>query len=447
MSRALGLLLGLPGWGRRNVSYQPGPEQTLVSPNSSFTIGLDTLIESGANANTNYNALGTLYAGFNAGTSRVDRSLIGELDLSDIPANAIITSASINLRITADGTTGALTLAAYRVIQPWVLAQATWNIYSTGNNWGEAGAFGVADCEQTPLGSVQLSASQTLNQYVSIPLAVTKKSDLSLGNGWLIKMTAENVGYYGFDAFSGAGYMTSWPYLSVTYKVLDTVPLRPGVLFTFDLDDGYGASIYTNAFAHMTTKGVAGTAYVVTNQPGGVGDATWDQLREMYADGWAIANHTNTHGLLTVKSQADQETEFSTAANTLIAQSMPRAAYHVAYPGGACNLDTNTAMANTGMISGRTYLDIKQCFDVNAVQKYRIPTIRLNPTVTLATAKTYVDQAKANNTIACFTLHSIVDAGDAASWPIADFQALVDYVVARGVPTYTIDQLYAMRSW
>lgn len=76
------------------------------------------------------------------------RSLIA-FDLSAIPAGSTITSAMLSLWEVGAGSSGggpaSWAVELRRILMNWVEAQATWNIYSTGNNWGTAGCGNATD--------------------------------------------------------------------------------------------------------------------------------------------------------------------------------------------------------------------------------------------------------------------------------------------------------------
>jgi len=86
------------------------------------------------------------------------------------------------------------TLNVYRVYRNWVESQVTWNIYSTGNNWGTAGATGAEDSGEL-MGTVNLSDPPTAG-YIDINLDVTifqNMIDTVYKNyGFLLKNTGEN---------------------------------------------------------------------------------------------------------------------------------------------------------------------------------------------------------------------------------------------------------------
>lgn len=73
------------------------------------------------------------------------------------------------------------------------------------------------------------------------------------------------------------------------------LPNKPVVL-TFD--DGY-ADAYTNVYPLLKTYHLSGTFYIITGKVGQPGYLTWDQIKEMAANGMEIGAHTVTHPYLT----------------------------------------------------------------------------------------------------------------------------------------------------
>lgn len=152
------------------------------------TDGIDTEIYS-ALATTNYGTQTELWVGYYGGTLR---SFI-KFDLSTLPAGAVISSSILSLvnqHNVAGGGTDHI-LAVYRQKRAWVEIQATWNIWSTGNNWSTAGGFHADDCEQTDIGNTSVAAEFGIGSTLNINLTPTSKAALDLGNGWTLKHTVE----------------------------------------------------------------------------------------------------------------------------------------------------------------------------------------------------------------------------------------------------------------
>jgi hypothetical protein len=149
----------------------------------------------------------------------VIRSLI-KFDLSSIPSGSTITGVTLRIYdLASDFADNNRTLRAYRLLRTWVENQATWNIYSTGNNWGTAGAGNTStDREATDIGSVATPGIEVA-QYYEIALTAAKVQEWFVGtltnNGLLLQMDTEtdDCHYYaGRDDVSGHK-----PELVVTY--------------------------------------------------------------------------------------------------------------------------------------------------------------------------------------------------------------------------------------
>jgi len=116
---------------------------------------------------------------FDIGDGSADGSFITRAwikpDFSNMPSGMRFTSAVLTLTPINDFSTTARTLYAHRCLQGVVSNQATWNIYSTGNNWTSGGASdSSADYDgAVVMGSMAVAASPTLNS----PLEMTLDAD------------------------------------------------------------------------------------------------------------------------------------------------------------------------------------------------------------------------------------------------------------------------------
>lgn len=64
-------------------------------------------------------------------------------DLTGIPGGSTITDAFWTVNVVS-GASGTLDIAPKSVLRNWVETEATWNVWSSGNNWTTAGALGDA---------------------------------------------------------------------------------------------------------------------------------------------------------------------------------------------------------------------------------------------------------------------------------------------------------------
>lgn len=185
-----------------------------VQPNAAD--GLDAIISESATT-TNYGTLDNFGVG-NATVGSGNRRTLIKFNLDALPAIATLKTVKLSLCVRTDDSANARTFRVYRTKRAWVEAQATWNIYSTGNNWSTAGGFHANDCEQTDIGSADFSASETPYAFKDFSLTPTTKTALDLGNGWLIKADTEADDLYYF-------FSSDWstdaerPKLTITYQL------------------------------------------------------------------------------------------------------------------------------------------------------------------------------------------------------------------------------------
>lgn len=215
-----------------------------------------------------------------------------------------------------------------------------------------------------------------------------------------------------------------------------------GIMLTFD--DGL-VSAYTKAFNYMKTVGARGTAYVITNRIGTSPKyLTVEQLQEMDAYDWSIANHSHLHNTrLTNLEQHEIEQQLLDAKESLHSWGLPKAATHVAYPWGAWNTSVINAMKATGMQTGRNTVYPDQMVWTPDGIDFFLGTRMVGHESPLDGIKTWVDEAIIYDRIVVICLHDIVDTvPESMQWGMEDFIGLVDYIHERGLPFLTIDDYY-----
>lgn len=186
----------------------------------SLTATATTRIED-VNPTTNYNANAYIQVGEWNGGSAKDRALV-KFDLSSIPSDATITSATLRLYDEAQNySSNTRTMSVYRVLRAWVANQATWNVYSTGNSWGTAGCSNTTtDRENSAIGSVSAPATEVLG-YTDITLTASAIQGMITGggftnNGFLIQMATETDDMH---QYSDETVSNQQPLLVVDYDV------------------------------------------------------------------------------------------------------------------------------------------------------------------------------------------------------------------------------------
>jgi cell division septation protein DedD len=191
------------------------------------TAGLDTLMQSD-NPTTNFGTNTILNIGEHNAATSTNRSLL-KFDLSSIPNNAIINSATLSLWQSAEDSNNAETLRVYRSLRAWVESQATWNVFSTGNNWGSAGGYGGADSDTAQLASREFSATEANGEkqfvFEASGLAALQSfvNGSATNNGFLLKADNELNDLYHFRS-SDWTTAAERPKLVIDYTVPTDTP-------------------------------------------------------------------------------------------------------------------------------------------------------------------------------------------------------------------------------
>jgi RHS repeat-associated protein len=240
------------------------PSQTSTPASYTLTLqpdaaaGADTYLLSSFST-TNFGTSNEMGVGeANNATDRIGRSLI-KFDLSAIPSNATITSATLSLWTNTDYSSNTRTIRVFRLKVPFNETQATWNIRATGSNWQTAGASGTNDRESTDIGSVQILSNEALNTEKQIALTASQIEELIDGtfanNGFILVAETElNDGF--------------------TYKTSDhaTGSQRPKLVIQYTLPSGGMESSPPLSFGHLPHPagqdgGGQGGGHFVSYQP------------------------------------------------------------------------------------------------------------------------------------------------------------------------------------
>ncbi|MCC6299252.1 MAG: DNRLRE domain-containing protein, partial [Anaerolineales bacterium] len=176
------------------------PTPTATSAVNTLTLqpsaaaGVDTYLLS-SYSTTNFGTSNEMGVGeANDATNRIGRSLI-KFDLSSIPANATITSATLSLWTNTDYSSNDRTIRVYRLKAAFNESQATWNARAAGSNWQTAGASGVNDRESADIGSALILSNEPLNIEKQITLTPSQIKEMIDGtftnNGFIIVADTE----------------------------------------------------------------------------------------------------------------------------------------------------------------------------------------------------------------------------------------------------------------
>lgn len=234
-------------------------------------------------------------------------------------------------------------------------------------------------------------------------------------------------------------------HLNAVALVAEAAPHFPDGVVSFTFDDGFAAMPQVAA-PILAAHQFPATAYIIADAIDKPGRATLADLQALDAAGWDIAAHANTevdHALnFTNLSPAEVEDDMVDERAWLIAHGF--SGYdHCAYPSGEFDHDI-LELAGTYFTSCRTiYAGQQELFPPPDSRRLRVGYI--TSSVPLSVAEQYVDQARENHEWLILVFHKLVAGAPAASteWNTGDFQALVEQVVASGVPVATVGDVYA----
>jgi len=203
---------------------------------------LDTYLESGANANTNFGGAAILNIGNNAFGGIINNILL-EFDVSALPASATIVSATLTLKQSAGAAAGGVNMECRRLDElGWVENLATYNRYDGLANW-PGGAGGAGDTTGGAFATVWHPPGAGSTVDIDVLVIIRDAFANRAGRALLHHRQTSPAGIgttYSFHS-SSAVNAADRPKLAIAY----TVPELP----TASSDD------YTPACAHVTAGG------------------------------------------------------------------------------------------------------------------------------------------------------------------------------------------------
>ncbi|MED1947083.1 MULTISPECIES: polysaccharide deacetylase family protein [Brevibacillus] len=209
---------------------------------------------------------------------------------------------------------------------------------------------------------------------------------------------------------------------------------RGKVIFMFD--DGW-LTQYTEAFKYMGKFNLPGVIAVIPSHVGWSGYCTLQQLKEMYAYGWDMANHTMNHATLKdLKDTAAIEKEIGEAETWLNTNGFTRASNILAYPYGA--YDARVLQVMQSRRAGRTVQE--DTVTTPPPDKRTIKIRNVDHTITPATLKGHIDNAAKVGGVCLFMFHKIVsgEASSSIEYNVSNFQEVVDYAYSRRADIDTV---------
>lgn len=224
-----------------------------------------------------------LAAGVNAHGSPMHAMF--SFDLSQIPANATITSAAVTLTaIKQNSSALTATFELHRLIQPWVESEATWENQSADAQWSAPGAAPEDDY------SLTVSASTVVSDAFGTTYVFGSTSDMIADvQSWVSNSTSNNGWFFLVSDETGAPTSRRWgstavgnaPSLTVVYTASAPPPPQQPTL---------SAASANNGQFQFTFNAEANRTYTVESRPA-FDSSTWAPPTTFSA-ATAPTNHT-----------------------------------------------------------------------------------------------------------------------------------------------------------
>lgn len=216
-------------------------------------------------------------------------------------------------------------------------------------------------------------------------------------------------------------------------------------MITLTLDDGF-ASQFMVARPTLQQHHFPVTYFLITNaiRDGWGGYMTQDQVRTLLSEGNEVQSHTLTHPDLTTLTAAQLTSELADSQSWLVNTFSLPSVSHFASPYGQYNANVLSAIgtyytSHRTQKLGRTFVD-------TSLLELRSSNAQSN--VSVDTVKSWIDQTVLEKSWLILTFHEFVTGAPSAStqYNINDFNAILDYIAARGIKVVTLTDGVRLRA-
>lgn len=213
---------------------------------------------------------------------------------------------------------------------------------------------------------------------------------------------------------------------------------RAATIVSLTFDDGYDTQYQVRSL--LADRGMRATFFVNSLLVGKAGRLTWDQLRELAADGNEIGGHSQTHARLSTLTPAQQRREICDDRRNILAQNVGPAV-SFAYPFGAFSAQTPSIVRSCGYVSARRNGGIRSrgkcpnCPWAESIPPYaafdtRAPDSFQN-NMSVEELESYVTNAEPRGGWVQIIFHGICEACATNSISLAKLTAFLDWLAPR----------------
>jgi hypothetical protein len=133
----------------------------------------------------------------NIAADRTSKALF-KFDLSVLPSDVEVISASLSLRSALHRDVGDMTVHCYGIKRPWSISEATWANATADTQWEVPGCAGVTDRDTVPVDSVLVTTDNATYTWDVTDLAKQWVADPSANYGVVLEGEAAGSGYWLF---------------------------------------------------------------------------------------------------------------------------------------------------------------------------------------------------------------------------------------------------------
>ncbi|MCG6942038.1 MAG: polysaccharide deacetylase family protein [Thiohalocapsa sp.] len=216
---------------------------------------------------------------------------------------------------------------------------------------------------------------------------------------------------------------------------------------TFTFDDA-PVSVYTNAGPLFAKYGFPATLFVITNAVAGPAEQSWhmdwNQIHDLYQQGWEIGSHSHTHPYLTQISDADLSKEVEQSFSALAQEQLHPEVF--ASPYGDYNAKVVKAIAKRFTMHRRTFgadPELNGFNDTSSLDWMDISAHVVTAGESAGDLSALIDQAIQENQWLVLCFHGIVKGTPATEYEYgyADLDAILQYAYSAGISVVNFEQM------
>ena len=198
----------------------------------------------------------------------------------------------------------------------------------------------------------------------------------------------------------------------------------------FVMDDGWETQ-YTSGYRILKEFGMKGCIAVVPAMVGEAAYVDYEQLAEVYMDGWDLLNHTYNHANLTSLSAEDQAEQITKGRDWLYDHLFTRGADIVVYPQGKFTDETIKILRQNGFAAARSLNSLWTAEHDCIVEDAEI--CNLISSISMEKVEAAVNKAVSNSSTVIFVLHKIESVTDDSQMQLDEdmFREIVAYIAGN----------------